>query len=163
MCLCLHACMRVCMGVWVVSLLHVWVRCTDEAQWGRNSSLGYQPTVCSSVSLILARCVCVYVCVMCVRSLVMQEFWWGAHFTKSDSHTIMIGVTTTLKPGVSPLAIISHHSVRYDDNGVYWAETQHSLHWKDRTFRSLDLQLLQNLACATQLNKKKGVSLVVRV
>ena len=51
--------------------------------------------------------VCVYVCVL-VRPLVMQEFWWGSHFTKSDSHTIMLGVTITLKSGVSPVAIISH-------------------------------------------------------
>ena len=32
-----------------------------------------------------------------------------------------------------------HRCVRYDDNGDYWAETQQSLHWKDRTFRSVDL------------------------
>ena len=60
--------------------------------------------------------------------------------------------------------ITVRHCVRYDDNGDSWAETQQSLHWKDRTFWSVDLlQLLQNLACATQLNKKKGVSLADKV
>ena len=45
-----------------------------------------------------------------------------------------------------------HRCVRYDDNGDYWTETQQSLHWKDRTFWSVDLlQLLPTISAEEDL------------
>ena len=58
-----------------------------------------------------------------------------------------------------------HRSYVYKQETVV-NEQKHSSHFikGDRTFRSVDLlQLLQNLACATRLNKRRGVSLAVRV
>ena len=72
------------------------------------------------------------------------------------------GQQRTDRPGnvCSPRHAHTAHSLgqqEQGDNRDYWAETQQSLHSKDRTFRSVDLfQLLQNLACVTQLNKKRG-------